>query len=79
MISSIGIMRSRRGQRDTLGIMPWRALGWQAGWIWSKLPPMRPPVYKLMDYDKHRFEQAKREKEKISAPFRQGSTAVSDH
>ena len=27
------------------------------------VPNARPPVCKLMDYDKHRFEQAKREKE----------------
>ena len=27
------------------------------------VPKAQPPVCKLMDYDKHRFEQAKREKE----------------
>ena len=27
------------------------------------VPKAQPPVCKIMDYDKHRFEQAKREKE----------------
>ncbi len=50
-----------------LGIMPTaqaQALADEARLDLVKIVPnARPPVCKLMDYDKHRFEQAKREKE----------------
>ena len=50
-----------------LGIMPTRKareLAEEAELDLVKIvPTAQPPVCKLMDYDKHRFEQAKRERE----------------
>jgi translation initiation factor IF-3 len=62
-----------------LGIMPTQRaleLAEEARLDLVKIAPnAQPPVCKLMDYDKHRFEQAKREKEmrkKSAHHFRQG-------
>ena len=50
-----------------LGVMPTKAameMAEQAGMDLVKIvPTAQPPVCKLMDYDKHRFEQSKRERE----------------
>lgn len=50
-----------------LGVMPTRAAlekAEEAGMDLVKIVPgAQPPVCKLMDYDKHRFEQSKRERE----------------
>ena len=50
-----------------LGVMPTRAaieLAEQQGLDLVKIvPTAQPPVCKLMDYDKHRYEQSKRERE----------------
>ena len=50
-----------------LGVLPTQRaleLAEEAGLDLVKIVPnAQPPVCKLMDYDKHRFEQAKREKE----------------
>ena len=50
-----------------LGVMPTRAaieLDEQQGLDLVKIvPTAQPPVCKLMDYDKHRYEQSKRERE----------------
>ena len=50
-----------------MGIMPTRQaleMAEEAGLDLVKIvPTAQPPVCKLMDYDKHRFEQSKREKE----------------
>ena len=52
---------------DQLGIMPTSKaleLAEQAGLDLVKIVPnAQPPVCKLIDYDKHRFEQAKRDRE----------------
>jgi translation initiation factor IF-3 len=52
---------------EQLGVMPARAAlqkAEEAGLDLVKIVPgARPPVCKLMDYDKHRFEQSKRERE----------------
>ena len=52
---------------EQLGVQPIRKaleLAEEAGLDLVKIvPPAKPPVCKLMDYDKYRYEQAKREKE----------------
>ncbi|NLI20602.1 MAG: translation initiation factor IF-3 [Clostridiales bacterium] len=52
---------------EQLGVMPARAAmlkAEEAGLDLVKIVPgAQPPVCKLMDYDKHRFEQSKRERE----------------
>ncbi|MBQ2699993.1 MAG: translation initiation factor IF-3 [Clostridia bacterium] len=52
---------------EQLGVMPTRKaldLAEEAGLDLVKIVPnAKPPVCKLMDYDKHRYEQSKRERE----------------